>query len=177
MITAIHCIIYRIYRIYYRMLSISKLFANVKISGRLTTQLNQIQGVSVPSIRSLSISNQLERRARFEKQFMHEQGFATPRKNKWRYGKGGSKNYWRSPEGKGNTAPKRMRTKYLAKHPSQTARVEDLPMFWMLEPMTEEKKNEMKKNDSIKEWQDNMVERGYEPFTRCKTLGEIHYKL
>ena len=155
------------------MLSLSKLFRNVKITGpSMPTACNQtLSKTRLNNARTLSTTIQSEKRARHTLQHSHESGWRMPRKNANRFGNGGSRNYWYSPKGSGNTNPKRMRTKYLAAHPSETARVEDLPMFWMLEPMTADQRKKLSKTDSIREWQENMVDRGYEPFYRCKTQG------
>lgn len=142
------------------MLSLSKSLARISISAsKLPTY---VRPLSTSLCRNISVSNELDR-GRKALGFFLEEGMTAPRKRAWRNGKANYKGWNQAPEKqRGRWAPARQRTRQIGKDARLSMCVEDLPMLWQLTPMDEATKNRLKDEPSIRIWQENMIERGFE---------------
>merc|ERR1711892_676650 len=65
-------------------------------------------------------------------------------------------------DGMGKYSAAQKRIQIFQQEPGQTAILEDLPMWWMLDPMSETEKEAMKTEHRIDAWKENMYKRGFE---------------
>jgi len=151
------------------MLSLSRALGRISISS--VPRVSNIRPLSTTLVNEISTSNELER-GRRDLTFFQEEGRYAPRKRAWKYGTGSSKAWNCYKPGVGKLAPGRLRTRQFGKDASLSMRVEDLPMMWQMRPMTKEERERFKDEPSIRLWQENMVERGFEEPQRSKRKDE-----
>jgi len=155
------------------MLSLSRALGRISIGSAVSRVPHGLNArpISTTLTNEISTSNELER-GRRDLTFYLEEGKMAPRKRAWRYGVGSSKGWNCYKPGKGKLAPGRQRVLQFGKDASLSLRVEDLPMMWQMRPMTNEERERLKDEPSIRLWQENMVERGFEEPQRTKQKDE-----
>lgn len=157
------------------MLSLSRSLGRISISSASRVS-NINRPLSTSLANEISTSNQLER-GRRDLTFFLEEGKFAPRKRPWKYGLGSRKAWNCYKPGVGKFAPGRQRVLQFGKDASLSMRVEDLPMMWQMRPMTQEERERFKDEPSIRLWQENMVERGFEEPQRNKMKHEGAWNL
>jgi len=143
------------------MLSLSRALGRISIGSSVSLVPNVVRPISTSLVNEISTSNELER-GRRDLTFFLEEGRMVPRKRPWKYGKGSSKAWNCYKPGVGKLSLRRQRVLQFGKDGSLSMRVEDLPMMWQMRPMTNEEREKFKDEKSIKLWQENMIERGFE---------------
>jgi len=151
------------------MQSLSKAFSTLKLGAVKTLPLQ--------SVRPIHTTTDLSRRSRDYYGFRQEAGRAIPGKRSFRGPGGGMpQKYWHRngvDDGKGKYSAARKRVAMFQQEANLTAGVEDLPMFWMMNKMSDQEKRDMENEKRVEKWKVSMYNRGYEPAIRKVEEGPV----
>jgi len=136
------------------------------LSRQLATTLRLTTHRQPVIARPLHTTTELSRRCRDYFGFRQEEGRWVPKKRSFNGPSGGfQRQKWHrngTDDGMGKYSAAQKRIQIFQQEPGQTAILEDLPMWWMLDPMSETEKEAMKTEHRIDAWKENMYKRGFE---------------